>query len=130
MDANNFLKGSAYIKRQDLGPDGERDYTIHDVAVAEFKDQRGATEQKLQLVLDDGARLTLNATNLRALTKALSPDTAQWTGRSIRLWFDEGVMYAGRVIGGIRLRVLPSRTAPTARPAVAPTGTVDPELGV
>ena len=116
MNATDFVKGGEYIRKEDLEKDGERTYTIHSIDVAEFGDaKKGTTERKLQLVLNDGARLTLNSTNTRILIKHYTDDTAAWTGKPVVLVYDEAVQYAGRMVGGIRIKV------PAAKPSPRPT---------
>ena len=107
MNANDFVKGGEYIRKEDLEKDGgERHDTIHSVDIAEFGDaKKGTTERKLQLVLSDGARLTLNSTNTRILIKHYTDDTLTWAGKPVTLVFDESIQYAGRMVGGIRLKV-------------------------
>ena len=101
-----MVKGGNFIKKEDLQDDGERPYTIQDVDVAEFGDaSKGTTERRLQLVLDEDARFTLNATNTRILIKHYTDDTARWIGVPIILAFDESIQYAGRMVGGIRVRL-------------------------
>jgi hypothetical protein len=105
MDANQFLSsGGRFIKREDLGPDGEKAFTIQDTDTAEFNDN-GKIKRKLQIVVDEGARFSLNSTNLRLLIKNFTPDTNTWKNKSVILWWDEGVMFSGRSVGGIRIRV-------------------------
>jgi len=106
MKATNFVKSGNFIKKEDLQHIGERHFTIHEVDVAEFGDPRkGPVEKRLQLVLDDGARFTLNTTNTRVLIKRFGDDTADWIGGAIVLAHDEYIQYAGRMVGGIRVRV-------------------------
>src|SRR5262245_58791888 len=100
MDANTFVsKGGAFVKKDDLGRTGEKEYIIHDIDVAEFRDPKTGTERKLQLVLEDGARFTLNSTNTRILIKHYSNDTAQWKQKPVVLVYDESITYGGRMVG-------------------------------
>ena len=48
MNANDFLKGSEFIKKEDLEKVGEQTYTIHDVDVAEFGDAKKGTTDRLR----------------------------------------------------------------------------------
>ena len=116
MRASDYVKSGNFVKKEDLQQDGEREYTIQDVDVdvdvdvavdvAEFGDaSKGTTERRLQLVLDDDARFTLNATNTRILIKHYMDDTARWMGLPVILAFDESIQYAGRMVGGIRVKV-------------------------
>ena len=106
LNAADFVKGGNFIKKEDLEDDGERQYTIEDVDVAEFGDaSKGTTERRLQLVMDKDARFTLNTTNTRILIKHFTDDPTRWIGKLVILAFDESIQYAGRMVGGIRIRV-------------------------
>lgn len=43
---------------------------------------------------------------LRILAGAWGRDSSQWVGKSAKLYFDPTVMYAGKEVGGIRIRAL------------------------
>lgn len=43
---------------------------------------------------------------LRILAGAWGKDTTDWVGKSVKLYFEPSVMYAGKEIGGIRIRSL------------------------
>ena len=106
MLATEFIKGGNYLDKAKLERDGEQAHTIRGVEIAEFKDAKtGLPDQRLQLELNDGVKFTLNSTNTRVLIKHLGDDTAGWINRSIVLWFDETVSFAGRMTGGVRVRV-------------------------
>jgi hypothetical protein len=123
MKASTFLKDGNFIRKEDLERDGDRIETIADVEVTEFTDPKTGTERKLQLVLSDGVRLTLNATNTRVLVKHFGDNTEEWVGHAIVLAYDETVQYAGRTVGGIRVRVprRPASVRPAAPPPAGPT---------
>lgn len=58
--------------------------------------------------------LVLNSTNIQLCQQIFgSDDTDHWIGKRIVLYTDPSVMYAGKVIGGIRVRK-PKATAPAA----------------
>lgn len=61
--------------------------------------------------------LVLNSTNIQ-LCEAIcgSDDTDHWIGKRIVLYVDPNVSYAGKLVGGIRVR----KPKPTAAPAVPP----------
>lgn len=70
--------------------------------------------------------LVLNATNIALAEQVCgSNDTDQWIGHQIVLYVDPTVSYAGRVVGGVRIR-RPKAGAVKLKPApvVAP---VDPD---
>ena len=43
---------------------------------------------------------------IRILAGAWGTDSAVWVGRSAKLYFDDTVIYAGKVVGGIRIKSL------------------------
>ena len=48
--------------------------------------------------------MVLNATNLKRCFKAAGDDTDNWPGQKIVVYVDEEVEYAGKVVGGLRVR--------------------------
>lgn len=59
--------------------------------------------------------LVLNSTNINALSQACrSTETDDWAGKEVVLFVDPTVAYAGKVIGGLRIRE--NRTATPVRP--------------
>jgi len=48
--------------------------------------------------------MVLNVTNLKRLAKALGDDTDGWMGKTVELYTDPDIEYAGKVVGGLRLR--------------------------
>lgn len=60
--------------------------------------------------------LVLNATNTQLCEQICgSDDTDDWIGKRIVLYTDPNVSYAGKLVGGIRVRA-PKPTAPPAKP--------------
>lgn len=43
---------------------------------------------------------------IRVLGGAWGTDSGAWVGRSVQIYFDETVVYAGQAVGGIRIRAL------------------------
>ena len=61
--------------------------------------------------------LVLNSTNINSLSQAChSTDTDDWNGKEVVLYTDPTVAYAGKVIGGLRIRAHETR-APVRAPA-------------
>ena len=61
--------------------------------------------------------LVLNVTTIRALEGAFGGDTDQWVGGKVTLYVDGGVMFKGKVVGGVRLRPYKAKAALAAKPA-------------
>ena len=62
--------------------------------------------------------LVLNVTKIRLLESAYGQDTDDWRGNKVKLSHDPSVMFAGKIVGGIKLQTSP-KTAPAK--AAAPT---------
>ena len=115
MKASDFLGGD-FIKKEDL-QDEDILVQIKNVEAAEFVDKQTAhIEKRLQLVLGIDKKLTLNSTNTKILVKRFGNDTNAWIGKTITLYYDESVSYAGRLTGGIRIRLPKARPVPVQAP--------------
>ena len=55
--------------------------------------------------------MVLNATNLKRAFKAAGDDTDLWPGKKIVVYVDEEVEYAGKVVGGLRIRAAKGASA-------------------
>jgi hypothetical protein len=110
MDATKFVKkgGGSFLRKQDLRRDGPRQLVIASVEEREgLPDRRtGEKGRELQLVFTDGARLALGAAeNLRRVIALFGPNTDQWSGKTIEVYFDGDVSNpTGGEPGGIRLQ--------------------------
>ena len=107
FDAREFLGG--YLAKEDINE--ELTATLTDVRPEEVP---GSTRRKLTASFAEFEKpLILNATNIKRLSKMFkSTDTASWRG-PVTLYVDPSVEYAGRIIGGIRLRPV-AQNAPTS----------------
>ena len=68
--------------------------------------------------------LALNATNGQIIAQITGSDESDdWAGKQVVLFHDPNVSYAGKLMGGIRVRAanIPQAAAPAAPPAPAPT---------
>ncbi len=104
-DAGDFV-GGKFIRKEDLAA-GEQRFTIQGVSKVTFKGRNGESDEDvLQLELDDDRTFSLSAkVNLLMLIKAFGRKTANWIGKTIVLWVDETVMFSGRMVGGVRVRI-------------------------
>lgn len=64
--------------------------------------------------------LVLNSTNIQTLGALLGDDTDHWLGHKIVAFADPTVAYAGKLVGGIRLRAPKQQQAKPAAAAPAP----------
>jgi hypothetical protein len=73
-------------------------------------------EDRLAVHLSAGFKPFLaNRTNLRILASLLGPDTGNWIGKVVNVYVDPTVQYAGRLVGGIRVRAA-MHQLPTPQP--------------
>jgi hypothetical protein len=112
ISAHQFTStGGNYVKADDVKA-GPQLFTVENVEVAKLPDGKPA----LQLVFRGGKKLTLNKTNARILASMIGDDTDLWKGRALVVSFDPTVMYAGKMVGGVRVR--PQDQAQAQPPAV------------
>jgi hypothetical protein len=100
--------GSQFVKSEEVKA-GPQSFTVDSVEAAETPDKKPA----LQLVFTGGKKLTLNKTNARVMAGLLGDDTDAWKGKKVVVSFDPTVMYAGKMIGGIRIRPQGAPAQPT-----------------
>ena len=58
--------------------------------------------------------MILNATNWDALEAAYGPESDAWVGKTCEVYADPNVVYAGKKVGGLRVRVRPDWTSAQA----------------
>ena len=63
--------------------------------------------------------LVLNVTKIRQLEASYGQDTDYWLGKKVKLSHDPTVMYAGKIVGGIKLVTSNAPAAPTPPPPAA-----------
>jgi hypothetical protein len=118
----NDLKQSNYLAQKDFA-DGEMTLTID--RVQEEKVGQGEN-QETKFVLyfrevDKG--LVLNLTNGESIAGITgSDDSDDWTGRKVVLYSDPSIQFAGRRVGGVRVRGLSQRERQPATKAAAAPG--------
>jgi hypothetical protein len=121
MPRTSEMRDSKFLKQTDVG-DGALLTVVgcsqHNVAM-----QGADPEMKWCLSFSESDKpLVLNSTNIQLCERIFGSDnTDDWVGKKIVLYTDPNVSFAGKVVGGIRVR------APkTATPA--PAGTAKPTL--
>jgi hypothetical protein len=71
----------------------------------------------------------LNVTNIRILEAAWGMHTDLWLGKRLKLWWDPTVLFGGKPVGGVKIR-LPSAGGATGATAPLPAGArFDPITG-
>ena len=100
MKARRFL--GAYLQKEEIPDAGTT------ARIRESKEETLEENERSKLILyfdgiDKG--LVCNVTNINVLIDVLGSDeTDDWIGRDIELYVDHGVMFAGKRVGGIRVR--------------------------
>jgi hypothetical protein len=107
MDITKFGGIRRHLRVEDL-KGKPREAIIDDCQTVDF-----GGERKPALILEGKKKiLVLNKTNIRALVKELSKETACWHGTKIELYPDK-TKFDGKEVLGIRLRVLePGKEVP------------------
>ena len=130
MPKTSEMRESKFLKKEDVGAGVL--YTVatcvkHNVAMADQPE-----EVRWCLTFLEAAKpLVLNATNIQLCELIFkSDDTDHWVGHQLVLYTDPNVSYAGKLVGGIRVRaprVKPAVPKPALRPAPRPVE-VEPDF--
>ena len=118
---------SKYLKGSDLGGKSVT-VKIDTVTVEEVGQGRDAETKWVLYFIGQKKGMILNVTNQRALIglfgePAGSTDddvSEHFHGKSVELWFDKDVAYAGKRVGGLRLRGVDGTQKPDTKPEPAP----------
>ncbi len=123
------MRESKFLKKEDVGRGALATITScqqHNVAL-----EGAPPEHKWTLSFQEFDKpLVLNATNIQVCAQICeSDDTDDWGGHQIVLYTDPNVMYAGQVVGGIRIRPKKAVTvkAPVKAPVKAKPAPADPQ---
>jgi len=118
MVAFSTMSDSKYLKKEDLDEQGNL-CTIKSFVKQNVAQEGEDAENKYVMFLHEFPKgLVLNATNRACLERVYGPDTDDCIGNMIVLYVDENVSYAGKIVGGIRLRAPRSKAKPTPPPKV------------
>ncbi len=117
------LKVSKYLTQADIG--SGKKVTIHSLANDNLAMEGQPPEYKWVLKFSDCEKpMVLNVTNQNLCAKATgSEETDNWVGKKIVIYVDDSVSYAGKVVGGLRIR---APKAAAAKTAGAATEAVEP----
>ena len=98
---------STYVSQEDVAT--PKTFTI-DCCVMEPVEGRGG-EKKEKPVLyfseKNSKPLILNRANDEILSGEFGGDDESWQGKKVQLFVDKSVMFAGRRVGGVRVRPIP-----------------------
>jgi hypothetical protein len=110
MNASDLFPPSEYLKSEDVEENGgEMQLTIKAVARKEYEEDDGSKTVKGILTFAEvEKKMTLNVTNTHVLITMYGDkniDTA-WPGKTVILYVDPNVKYAGKIVKGIRIRLI------------------------
>jgi len=119
------MRESKFLKKEDVGRGALG--TIERCSQMNVAMEGAGQELKWCLSFTDIDKpLVLNGTNIQLCAQICgSEDTDHWIGKRIVLYTDPTVMYAGKMVGGIRVRAPKASAPPPPPPPPVATG---PEL--
>jgi hypothetical protein len=97
---------SNYLKKEDVATPITA--TIQSVTMDAIKGEHGEESKPVVHFQGNIKPMVLNVGNGHVIAELYGDDTDKWTGKAIEIYCDPNVQFAGKRIGGIRLR------APTA----------------
>ncbi len=107
---------SLYLKGDDV-KGRELTATIAAVKMEEIKagDQtEGDTKPVLHFREADIKAMVLNVTNADAISEGYGDETDAWVGKTIVIYHDPSIKFAGKKVGGVRVRLPSGATQPAA----------------
>jgi hypothetical protein len=115
----NVMRESNFLKKEDCDPPIL--VTIKGVHQENVAKAGAPEELKWCIEFNEAEKpMVLNSTNAQLIAKIVgSEETDNWTGKKVVLYNDPSVSFAGKVIGGIRVRA-PKQRAAAPAPAPAP----------
>jgi hypothetical protein len=118
------MRESKFLKKEDVGAGALM--TVESCEQHNVAKEGAEAEMKWCLTFAEGDKpLVLNSTNIQLCARIFaSDDTDDWAGKKIVLYTDPNVSYAGKIVGGIRVRAPKVRAA--AAPAPAPKRAPEP----
>lgn len=104
MPKTHEMRESNFLKKEDVGKGALG--TIAGVLKKNVAMEGAAPEMKWCLTFRELDKpLVLNATNIQLCEQICgSDDTDDWVGKAVVLYTDPNVSYAGKLVGGIRVR--------------------------
>lgn len=114
------LKESKFLKKEDVGTGVVG--TIREITQENVAKQGAEPEMKFCLHFDEWDKpLVLNSVNGQLIAQIVgSEETDHWMGSQVELYEDPSIMFAGKLVGGIRVRAPGSRVQQAPRAPRAP----------
>lgn len=95
---------STYLSRKDLAEDSIT-VVIDKVEMATLKSDRGEEEKPVLYFQDDAKPMVLNNANWITIEEAYGEDSADWYNKPIEVYDDPSIMFGGKRVGGVRVRI-------------------------
>ena len=101
----NQMIESKYLKQSDV--DGEMEVTIVKIGQVNVAREDEAPELKWGARFQEFQKpMVLNSTNIQLLAKACgSEESEDWIGKKITIFADPNVSFAGKLVGGLRIKL-------------------------
>ena len=119
MKIGQMMAGK-YLKKEDCDPPMM-------VVIDRFEEENVAREDQpedmkwVMYFKDNEKGLVMNSTNLQLAAIAFgTQETDEWIGRSLVLYHDPNVSFAGKLVGGIRVRAPKGQKKPVKSPDPRP----------
>lgn len=122
------MQESKFIKKEDLDQDRGNLVTIREFKNMKVDDSGDEPEYKWIVFFREFTKgMVLNATNREVLKRIYGDDTEACIGQKIVIYVDENISFAGKLVGGIRMRAPRRPAAPPVEPVqpAAPSKTAD-----
>ena len=105
------LKNSRFLKKEDCDP--QIRVTVDRVDKRNVAELGEKPEFKWCLFFRDGIKpMVLNSTNGQLIARIFgSKNSDDWIGKEIEIYHDPNVTFGGELVGGIRVRKAPQKTA-------------------
>lgn len=126
MKASQMIP-SKYLKKEDI----ERDtlVTVAKLGQADVSMEDQDADLKWTVKFKELEKpMVLNVTNINAMTEATGTDeTDEWIGKKVVVYVDPNVMFAGKRVGGLRIRKAKNQAPAAAKPVTSEDQFADAE---
>ena len=94
---------SNYLKKEDFP--SPRVLTISSVSTADIKSDHGTEKKTIVYYQSVEKPMVLNRGNAEVIAENYGGDSDMWIGKPVEVYHDPGVMFGGKRVGGIRIRM-------------------------
>jgi len=124
MPKTSEMRESKFLKQSDVGAGVLM--TVAGCSQHNVAQQGAEPEMKWCLEFHESEKpLVMNATNIQLCERIFgADDTDEWTGKKVVLYTDPNVSYAGKIVGGVRVRA-PKKGAGVPKPVQLPAEELD-----